>query len=75
MERQIRSSSPPEEVIEDNGQLGEGPQSVKPTIKGRAISSGEAVRNLERPSRSEEELSKGVSNPRAPWIDLGDPCN
>ena len=65
MERQIRSSGPPEEVVKDNGQLWEGPQSVRRTIKGRATSSGEGVRNWERLSRGEEELSKG---PRIPVL-------
>ena len=59
MGRQIRSKGPPEEVVEDSVQSWEGPLSVTPTIKVRTTSAGKAVRNRERLSRGEEDLSKG----------------
>ena len=57
MERKIRSSGPPEEVVEDSVQSWEGQPSVMPAIKGISTSSGKAVRNWERLSRDPEAIA------------------
>ena len=53
----MRSSGPPEEVVEDSVQSGEGQPSVTPAIKGISTSSGKAVRNWERLSRDPEAIA------------------